>query len=47
MGDYIREFSVSQFNKHHSTPKVFDGKKVKSPLTSQKAHQAGAYLRFL
>lgn len=21
MGDYIREFSVSQFNKHHSTPK--------------------------
>ena len=25
MGDYIREFSVSQFNKHHSTPKVFDG----------------------
>ena len=22
MGDYIREFSVSQFNKYHSTPQV-------------------------
>ncbi len=22
MGDYIREFSVSQFNKNHSTPQV-------------------------
>lgn len=22
MGDYIREFSVSQFNKFHTTPKV-------------------------
>ena len=23
MGDYIREFSVSQFNKFHSTPQVY------------------------
>jgi len=24
MGDYIREFSISQFNKHHTTPQVID-----------------------
>ncbi|XP_068741630.1 ATP synthase subunit C lysine N-methyltransferase-like isoform X3 [Montipora capricornis] len=37
MGDYryIQEFSVSQFNKHHSTPKVF--------ATARNGYQAHGY----
>ena len=27
MGDYIRSYSESQFNKHHSTPKVREGER--------------------
>ena len=27
MGDYIRSYSESQFNKHHSTPKVREGRR--------------------
>ena len=40
-------FSRSKINFKVNLAPMSYIKKVKSPLTSQKAHQAGAYLRFL
>ena len=39
MGDYIRSYSESQFNKHHSTPKVREGERREGGRGRRKAEE--------